>query len=69
MTWLIAQDVLRRAAARVARILLIALLGAIADAGLLDGQLGDGALHALHALSFRSLAEPVALLLLPSSLA
>lgn len=69
MTWLIAQDVLRRAAARVARILLIALLGAMVDAGLLDGRLGDVAVHARHVLSFKLLAEPVALLLLPSSLA
>lgn len=69
MKWLIAQDVLLRAAARVARILLVALLGAMVDAGLLDGQLGEGVLHVLQELSSRSLAAPVALLLLPSNLA
>lgn len=62
MQWHIVQDVLRHAVVRAARILLIALLGAIADAGLLDGQLGDGVLHVLAELSFKSLAEPVALL-------
>lgn len=64
MKWPIVQDVLVRAA----RILLIALLGAMADAGLLDGQLGAGALRALVVSSSKSWAEPAELLPLPSSL-
>lgn len=68
MKWPIVLDVLRLAAVRAARILLVALLGAMADAGLLDGQLGEGALRALHASSSKLLAEPVALLLHRSNL-
>lgn len=65
MSWPIVEAV----ALRVARILLIALLGAMADAGLLGGRVGDVAVHALPALSSKLSAAPVVLLLHPSNLA
>lgn len=43
-------------ALRVARILLVALLGAMLDAGLLDGQLGAGLVDALPASLSKSSA-------------
>lgn len=66
-TWLI--DVGLHVAARIVPLLLAALIGATVDAGLLDGRVGEQAVDALRASSFRSSAEPVALLLHPLPLA
>jgi hypothetical protein len=54
--------VAKSVAARLARVLLIALLGALADAGLLDGVVADQAAAVVS--SFRSSAEAVELPLL-----